>query len=94
MPECVAIVEKTKLKCKNPAKFGKLCGVHENSRKKRESKATILAQEQESSSRMSASELRAKKTKAKLDKTIKERNDKKSKAYKKDLEKPSRRRSA
>ena len=94
MPECVAIVEKTKMKCQNPAKIGKLCGVHENSRKKRESKASVLAQEQESSSRMSASELRAKKNKDKVDKTIKEHNAKKVREYKQKLEKPSRRRSA
>jgi hypothetical protein len=88
MPTCSAIVEKTKLPCKNKAKFGPLCGVHENSRLSRQSKAISLAKEQSSSANMTVAQIRTKKNVEKLDKTIKEIHAKKVKEFKRGLENP------
>jgi hypothetical protein len=45
MVECAATVKKTGLKCKNTAKFGDLCGVHNNSKKTEEKKSKIVTRQ-------------------------------------------------
>lgn len=88
---CSGVLKNGK-KCTNPAKFGEFCGVHNNV-KKQESKKT-----QESSKKSSMASTASGKRQLvnleKMEKIIHEKNKKLLKAMKKELETPSRRRSA
>jgi hypothetical protein len=76
---CIAI-KKDGGKCGNKAKFGNLCGVHNNSVK--------IASAKASSSKASSSKLT---TLEKFDKYVKKLNNKKKKSFADKIDKPSRR---
>lgn len=78
--QCVAI-KKDRTKCGNAAKFGDLCGVHNNSKKLKDSKTS-------SSGSKKLTNLE------KFEKHVKKIINQKKKSYGEKLDNPSRRRSA